>query len=240
MAALYRAKGFLPQEAEAIAARLFENPERALDTLVREELGLDPDELGSPVGAATGSFVAFAFGAAVPVLPYVVRERPRRFHGEPRSQPCRAVRRRGRREPADGAQRAVLRRAAGRDRCGGGRRHVRRRVGRRRRGGLRWPTRPSASGLRAWSPAAGRTVRTIATALTTTATTRSSSSPRARSYSGCRTASEVVELRVGDRLDLPAGTSHDAVVGPDGVSCLEAHLPAGTLAAVARRAAGTW
>ena len=42
MAALYRAKGFPPDEAEAIAARLFENPERALDTLIREELGLDP------------------------------------------------------------------------------------------------------------------------------------------------------------------------------------------------------
>ena len=71
MAALYRAKGFPPHEAEAIAARLFENPERALDTLVREELGLDPDQLGSPVGAAAGSFVAFGLGAAVPVLPYV-------------------------------------------------------------------------------------------------------------------------------------------------------------------------
>jgi len=52
--------------------------------------------------------------------------------------------------------------------------------------------------------------------------------------------SQVVELRVGDRLELPAGTPHDAVVGQDGVSCLEAHLPAGTLAAVARRSAGTW
>ena len=52
--------------------------------------------------------------------------------------------------------------------------------------------------------------------------------------------SEVVELRAGDRLDLPAGTAHDAVVGQDGVSCLEAHLPAGTVDAVARRAAGTW
>lgn len=72
MAALYRAKGFPPNEAEAIAARLFENPERALDTLVREELGLDPDQLGSPFGAAFGSFVAFAFGAAVPVLPWAV------------------------------------------------------------------------------------------------------------------------------------------------------------------------
>jgi len=72
MAALYRAKGFPPDEAEAIAARLFENPERALDTLIREELGLDPSELGSPVGAAGGSFVAFALGAAVPVIPYLL------------------------------------------------------------------------------------------------------------------------------------------------------------------------
>jgi len=50
-----------------------------------------------------------------------------------------------------------------------------------------------------------------------------------------------VELGVGDRLDLPAGTEHDAVVGPAGVTCLEAHLPAGTLAAVpVRRPAGKW
>src|SRR6476646_1517170 len=72
MAALYRAKGFRDDEAEAIAARLFENPERALDTLIREALGLAPSELGSPVGAASGSFVAFAFGAAVPVVPYLL------------------------------------------------------------------------------------------------------------------------------------------------------------------------
>ena len=52
---------------------------------------------------------------------------------------------------------------------------------------------------------------------------------------------EQVSLRPGDRLDLPAGTAHDAVVGPEGVTCLEAHLPAGTLAVVpARRPAGEW
>jgi VIT1/CCC1 family predicted Fe2+/Mn2+ transporter len=79
MASLYRAKGFLPHEAEAIAARLFENPERALDTLVREELGLDPDELGSPIGAAVSSFIAFGVGAAVPVLPYAVASGPGSF-----------------------------------------------------------------------------------------------------------------------------------------------------------------
>jgi VIT1/CCC1 family predicted Fe2+/Mn2+ transporter len=72
MAALYRAKGFKEDEAKAIAHRLFEDPERALDQLIREELGLDPDELGAPLRAAGGSFAAFALGAFVPVLPYLL------------------------------------------------------------------------------------------------------------------------------------------------------------------------
>jgi quercetin dioxygenase-like cupin family protein len=49
-----------------------------------------------------------------------------------------------------------------------------------------------------------------------------------------------VDLAAGDRLDLPAGTRHDAVVGGAGVTCLEAHLAAGSVAALRRRAAGTW
>ena len=49
-----------------------------------------------------------------------------------------------------------------------------------------------------------------------------------------------IDLAVGDRLDLPAGTAHDAVVGPSGVTCLEAHAPRGTLATPERRPAGTW
>ena len=48
------------------------------------------------------------------------------------------------------------------------------------------------------------------------------------------------DLAIGDRLDLPAGTVHDAVVGPDGVSCLEAHMVPGTFDAVIRRSAGSW
>jgi VIT1/CCC1 family predicted Fe2+/Mn2+ transporter len=71
LAALYRAKGFSEAEAATVAHRLFGDPDQALDTLVREELGLDPDELGSPIGAATGSFISFAIGAAIPVIPYV-------------------------------------------------------------------------------------------------------------------------------------------------------------------------
>ncbi|HEY4634085.1 MAG TPA: hypothetical protein VIH00_09235 [Candidatus Limnocylindrales bacterium] len=49
-----------------------------------------------------------------------------------------------------------------------------------------------------------------------------------------------IALAAGDRLELPAGTSHDAVVGPEGVTCLEAHLPAGSIGALSRREAGTW
>jgi VIT1/CCC1 family predicted Fe2+/Mn2+ transporter/rubrerythrin len=69
---VYQSKGFTKAEAATIAERMFRDPQHALDTLVREELGLDPDELGSPWGAAAGSFVAFGIGALVPVIPYLL------------------------------------------------------------------------------------------------------------------------------------------------------------------------
>lgn len=49
-----------------------------------------------------------------------------------------------------------------------------------------------------------------------------------------------IDLELGDRLELPAGTAHDAIVGPHAVTCLEAHLPAGSVPAATRRPAGTW
>jgi quercetin dioxygenase-like cupin family protein len=49
-----------------------------------------------------------------------------------------------------------------------------------------------------------------------------------------------IDLEPGDRLELPAGTVHDAVVGGEGVTCLEAHRPAGSLRGVQRRPAGEW
>ena len=70
LALIYRAKGLAKDEAQRLASRITEDPEVALATLVREELGLDPSELGSPWGAAIGSFFAFAIGAVLPVLPY--------------------------------------------------------------------------------------------------------------------------------------------------------------------------
>ena len=53
-------------------------------------------------------------------------------------------------------------------------------------------------------------------------------------------ADRSIDLATGDRLDLPAGTEHDADVGSSGVTCLEAHLPAGSLTSIVHRATGTW
>jgi VIT1/CCC1 family predicted Fe2+/Mn2+ transporter len=62
----------LPQkEANKLAKQIVADPEHALDTLAREELGLNPGELGSPIGAAASSFVAFAAGAALPLAPFL-------------------------------------------------------------------------------------------------------------------------------------------------------------------------
>jgi VIT1/CCC1 family predicted Fe2+/Mn2+ transporter len=69
---IYRAKGVEPELAAAMAQRIISNPETALDTLAREELGLDPNDLGSPWGAAISSFLAFALGALIPLLPYLL------------------------------------------------------------------------------------------------------------------------------------------------------------------------
>jgi VIT1/CCC1 family predicted Fe2+/Mn2+ transporter len=52
--------------------RLLQDKEKALDTLAREELGLNPDDLGSPTGAAIYSFLAFSAGAILPLLPFLI------------------------------------------------------------------------------------------------------------------------------------------------------------------------
>jgi VIT1/CCC1 family predicted Fe2+/Mn2+ transporter len=71
LALIYQAKGLGQDEARALARRLLADRKSALDTLVREELGLDPEELGgSPYVAAGTSFGLFALGAIFPVLPF--------------------------------------------------------------------------------------------------------------------------------------------------------------------------
>ncbi|HYP68096.1 MAG TPA: VIT1/CCC1 transporter family protein [Thiobacillaceae bacterium] len=71
LALIYTAKGIPRDEARSLADRLIQDPKRALDTLAREELGLNPDELGSPLGAALSSFVAFSLGAVIPLAPFL-------------------------------------------------------------------------------------------------------------------------------------------------------------------------
>jgi len=71
---IYRAKGLDAVPAEALARRLVQDPVRGLDTLAREELGLDPHGLASPVVAAVASFASFAAGAFVPLLPYLLAQ----------------------------------------------------------------------------------------------------------------------------------------------------------------------
>jgi VIT1/CCC1 family predicted Fe2+/Mn2+ transporter len=71
LALIYAARGIPLKEARDLANHLITNPEQALDALTREELGLNPEELGSPVGAAISSFLTFSVGASLPLIPYV-------------------------------------------------------------------------------------------------------------------------------------------------------------------------
>jgi vacuolar iron transporter family protein len=68
---IYQARGLGKDDADRMSSRIVANPGYALDALAREELGLDPGALGSPIGAAVFSFVSFAVGAAVPLAPFV-------------------------------------------------------------------------------------------------------------------------------------------------------------------------
>ena len=72
LALIYAALGIPLKEARDVAAHLIANPEKALDTLAREELGLNPDDLGSPTGAALSSFIAFSIGASLPIIPFLL------------------------------------------------------------------------------------------------------------------------------------------------------------------------
>lgn len=72
LALIYAARGVPPEQAHEIAQRMISDPERALMTLAREELGMDPDDLGSPFGAAISSFIAFSIGGFLPLLPFIL------------------------------------------------------------------------------------------------------------------------------------------------------------------------
>ena len=74
LALIYQARGVSKEDSRRIANQLISDPKNALDTLAREELGLNPEELGSPWRAAGSSLVSFAVGAFIPLVPFLVMQ----------------------------------------------------------------------------------------------------------------------------------------------------------------------
>jgi VIT1/CCC1 family predicted Fe2+/Mn2+ transporter len=67
---IYQSRGFDPDQARELAQAVMQDPDQALEVHAREELGIAPDSLGSPLAAAGSSFGAFAVGALVPIIPW--------------------------------------------------------------------------------------------------------------------------------------------------------------------------
>ena len=69
---IYRSRGLSQAEADLIVSRVMADHETAVETFVREEIGLSEQTMGSPISAGASSFVSFSLGALVPVVPYLV------------------------------------------------------------------------------------------------------------------------------------------------------------------------
>jgi VIT1/CCC1 family predicted Fe2+/Mn2+ transporter len=77
--AIYMTKGLSQAEADLIVERVMADHGLALDTFVREEIGLSESTMGSPLSAAGSSFTAFSIGAIIPVIPYMLLAGPAAF-----------------------------------------------------------------------------------------------------------------------------------------------------------------
>jgi VIT1/CCC1 family predicted Fe2+/Mn2+ transporter len=71
LALIYQSRGMDPDSARELAEATMTDPEQALQAHAREELGIDPSDLGSPMQAAVSSFFAFSVGAIVPLVPWI-------------------------------------------------------------------------------------------------------------------------------------------------------------------------
>jgi vacuolar iron transporter family protein len=78
---IYRSRGLSQREAELIVERIMADHETAVETFVREEIGLSEQTMGSPLSAGASSFFAFSMGAVVPVIPYVLATGATAFWG---------------------------------------------------------------------------------------------------------------------------------------------------------------
>lgn len=72
LAAIYERRGLEPALARELVEEMMRTPDLALETHAREELGINPEQLGSPIVAAVSSFVTFAVGALLPLIPWLV------------------------------------------------------------------------------------------------------------------------------------------------------------------------
>jgi len=70
LAGIYRSRGLPPALADEVASQLMRDPDQALESHARDELGIRRDQLGSPFGAAGSSLGSFALGASIPLLPW--------------------------------------------------------------------------------------------------------------------------------------------------------------------------
>ena len=75
LVALYESRGVKPDTAREVATALMADPEQALEVHAREEMGVDPANLGAPLAAAASSFAAFVVGAFVPLIPWLTASR---------------------------------------------------------------------------------------------------------------------------------------------------------------------
>jgi VIT1/CCC1 family predicted Fe2+/Mn2+ transporter len=74
LAQIYMMRGLEESEANTLATAVMADPDVALEVHAREELGVDPDSVGNPVGASVSSFIAFAIGAIIPLIPWFLSE----------------------------------------------------------------------------------------------------------------------------------------------------------------------
>jgi VIT1/CCC1 family predicted Fe2+/Mn2+ transporter len=72
LAQIYESRGVDAETSRTMAAEMMRDPDLALQAHAREELGIDPESLGWPLGAAVSSFVAFCVGALIPLVPWFV------------------------------------------------------------------------------------------------------------------------------------------------------------------------
>ena len=214
-----------------------EDPKMALDTKVREELGSIRTSSARRGARRSRHSSRSRIGAVIPLLPFLLTSGTAAFVAALRCRSWRSSLVGAGGQHRHRPQPALQRHSPGSHRRGGGGRHVRR--GHAHRCECRLIRYEAATTLRKVSNRRpGATDRATATASTRHDYDKVLVATAGSIIFHLTESGQDVELGEGQRLDLPAGRRHAATVGAKGVSCLEAHLPAGSLAATRAVSAG--